>query len=85
VNEGSSGAGAQAAGAERPGNGGGGTDAAAEARRKAAAARVTGRAWGNLPPRLRDKVVTGADERSHPDYQRLVDEFYSRLAKQAEE
>lgn len=40
------------------------------------------REWGNLPPRLRDELREGLDERFSPVYQRLTEEYYRRLAEE---
>lgn len=41
--------------------------------------------WGNLPPRVRDELLEGLDERFSPHYQRLTEAYYRRLAEQATE
>lgn len=40
------------------------------------------REWGDLPPRLRDELREGLDERFSPVYQRLTEEYYRRLAEE---
>ena len=38
--------------------------------------------WGNLPPRLRDELVEGANERFSPVYRQLTEWFYKRVAEE---
>lgn len=40
------------------------------------------REWGSLPPRLRDELREGLDERFSPIYQRLTEAYYRRLAEE---
>ena len=40
--------------------------------------------WGNLPPRLRDELTNGLDEPYSPVYRRLTEDYYRRLAEEAE-
>jgi len=42
-------------------------------------------AWGNLPARLRDALVQGASDRFSATYRKLTEEYYRRLAEEAEE
>ena len=39
--------------------------------------------WGNLPPRLRDEVSQGVNERSSALYRRLTDAYFRRLAEES--
>jgi hypothetical protein len=39
--------------------------------------------WGNLPPRLRDQLLQGMNERFSPIYQRLTEAYYRRLAEES--
>ncbi|MCC6581623.1 MAG: hypothetical protein IT440_14420 [Phycisphaeraceae bacterium] len=40
--------------------------------------------WGNLPPRLRDQLQQGQEERFSPVYQELTEAYYRRLAEQSQ-
>lgn len=40
--------------------------------------------WGNLPPRLRDELLQGVNERSSALYRRLTDAYFRRLAEESE-
>ncbi len=42
----------------------------------------TGSEWGNLPPRLRDELIQGRDDRPSRLYRRLTEEYYTRLARE---
>ncbi|MHC4429683.1 MAG: hypothetical protein ACYS0D_13920 [Planctomycetota bacterium] len=42
----------------------------------------TGSEWGNLPPRLRDELIQGRDDRPSSLYRRLTEEYYTRLARE---
>jgi hypothetical protein len=39
--------------------------------------------WGNLPPRLRDEVMQGVNDRSSALYRRLTDAYFRRLAEES--
>jgi hypothetical protein len=39
--------------------------------------------WGNLPPRLRDELMQGIDERFSPVYQEMTESYYRKLAEEA--
>lgn len=39
--------------------------------------------WGNLPPRLRDEVLQGVNDRSSALYRRLTDAYFRRLAEES--
>jgi len=39
--------------------------------------------WGNLPPRLRDQLLQGMNERFSPIYQQLTEAYYRRLAEES--
>lgn len=41
------------------------------------------REWGQLPPRLRDELTEGLDERFSPVYRLMTEAYYRRLAEQA--
>lgn len=41
--------------------------------------------WGNLPPRLRDQLLQGMNERFSPIYQQLTEAYYRRLAEESSE
>lgn len=41
--------------------------------------------WGNLPPRLRDELLQGLNERFSSVYERLTAQYYQRLAEQGNE
>ena len=38
-------------------------------------------AWGNLPPRLRDELLQGLEDRFSPLYRDLTELYYQRLAE----
>jgi len=38
--------------------------------------------WGNLPPRLRDELLEGQNERFSPVYRELTEMYYRRLAEE---
>lgn len=38
--------------------------------------------WGNLPPRLRDEIAEGMNERFSPVYRSLTESYYRRLAEE---
>jgi len=59
---------------------GGSTDA-----RQGESLEALRRQWGNLPPRLRDELSEGLDESFSPVYQSLTEQYYRRLAEQAQE
>jgi len=40
--------------------------------------------WGNLPPRLRDELLQGLEDRFSPLYRRLTELYYQRLAEEAQ-
>jgi DNA mismatch repair ATPase MutL len=39
--------------------------------------------WGNLPPRLRDELMQGTQERFSPVYEKQTEAYYRRLAEEA--
>lgn len=39
--------------------------------------------WGNLPQRLRDQLLQGADDRFSPLYRSLTERYYRRLAEES--
>lgn len=39
-------------------------------------------AWGDLPARVRDRLATGLQPQFHPKYERLIREYYRRMAGQ---
>jgi len=39
--------------------------------------------WGNLPPRLRDELMQGTQERFSPVYEKQTQDYYRRLAEEA--
>ncbi|MBL4700312.1 MAG: hypothetical protein JKX85_03560 [Phycisphaeraceae bacterium] len=39
--------------------------------------------WGNLPPRLRDELMQGTQERFSPVYEKQTQAYYRRLAEEA--
>jgi len=41
-----------------------------------------GDAWGHLPPRLRDELIQGRDDRFSATYKSLTQEYYRRLAEE---
>lgn len=41
--------------------------------------------WGHLPPKIRDQMQSGAIEEFLPKYERLIEEYYSRLAEEGRE
>lgn len=41
--------------------------------------------WGNLPPRLRDQLLQGMNERFSPIYQQLTEAYYRKLAEASTE
>lgn len=43
------------------------------------------REWGHLPPRLRDELSEGLQERFSPVYRQLTEAYYRRLAQQEEQ
>ena len=38
--------------------------------------------WGHLPPKIRDQMQSAAIEEFLPKYERLIEEYYSRLAEE---
>jgi hypothetical protein len=38
--------------------------------------------WGHLPPKIRDQMQSGLIEEFLPKYERLIEEYYSRLAEE---
>jgi len=38
--------------------------------------------WGHLPPKIRDQMQSGGIEEFLPKYERLIEEYYSRLAEE---
>lgn len=40
--------------------------------------------WGHLPPRLREQMQNVTDEQFLPQYEKLIEEYYRRLAEQGE-
>ncbi len=40
--------------------------------------------WGNLPPRLRDQLLQGSEDRFSGLYRQLTERYYQRLAEEAE-
>lgn len=46
------------------------------------ALRELRREWGNLPPRLRDEISEGMNERFSPVYRALTEAYYRELAEQ---
>ncbi len=40
--------------------------------------------WGNLPPRLREELLQGHDEKFSPVYEELTEAYYRRLAEEAQ-
>ncbi len=41
--------------------------------------------WGHLPQRLRDELMQGTRERFSPLYERLTEQYYQRLAEEADQ
>jgi hypothetical protein len=39
------------------------------------------RIWGNLPDKLRDEMQASISEQFLPKYERLIEEYYKRLAE----
>lgn len=39
--------------------------------------------WGSLPPRLREQLLQGMNERFSPVYQRMTEAYYQRLAEES--
>lgn len=54
------------------------TDAEASAR----SLRELRREWGSLPPRLRDEIAEGMNERFSPVYRSLTEAYYQQLAEE---
>lgn len=44
--------------------------------------RMLKQVWGHLPPKIRDQMQSGAIEEFLPKYERLIEEYYSRLAEE---
>lgn len=40
------------------------------------------RTWGHLPPKIRDAMQTSISEKFLPKYERLIEEYYKRLAEE---
>ena len=38
--------------------------------------------WGHLPPKIRDQMQSGSIEEFLPKYERLIEEYYTRLAEE---
>jgi hypothetical protein len=38
--------------------------------------------WGHLPPKIRDQMQSALIEDFLPKYERLIEEYYSRLAEE---
>ncbi len=80
------------------GRAGSGDNAAANRPAKESAERTDGKApgseqlarfeqmlkqvWGHLPPKIRDQMQSGSIEEFLPKYERLIEEYYSRLAEE---
>lgn len=39
--------------------------------------------WGNLPPRVRDQLLQGLEDRFSPLYKQLTEQYYRRLAEES--
>ena len=87
--------GAKPGGKGRPGNGqnaGAGQPAKESAERPdgkasdreelAGLERMLKQVWGHLPAKIRDQMQSGAIEEFLPKYERLIEEYYSRLAEE---
>jgi hypothetical protein len=44
--------------------------------------RMLKQVWGHLPAKIRDQMQSGAIEEFLPKYERLIEEYYSRLAEE---
>ena len=38
--------------------------------------------WGHLPPKLRDQMQSSSIEEFLPKYEKLIEEYYTRLAEE---
>ena len=43
---------------------------------------VVSRAWGNLPDKLRDQMQSTTPEQFLPKYERVIEDYYQRLAEE---
>lgn len=65
--------------AQKGGDKGGGKGVQGDGGVGGMAAAAVMKAWGQLPPAVRDQIVTGVGEKPHPDYKKLVEDFYTKL------
>lgn len=77
-------AGAEQAGGDQPHSGEASPGSAREAAAREQALRELRQEWGNLPPRLRDEISEGMNERFSPVYRSLTESYYQRLAEEEE-
>ena len=44
--------------------------------------RMLKEVWGHLPPRVRAQMQSGAGEKFLPKYEKLIEDYYKRLAEE---